>query len=388
MAENKEGIQFSHTLEEQIGGQLEAGLILTDVYEDFSNDPDAIADGIPSYWASRAVKPTAQQGDGKKRVLSFATGDQKAISDTCIRARAFIYRNARPLDLARWQHHFENGSKEAVLTALAAYQNEDGGFGHALEPDAWNPNSTPIQTWSAMEILREIDFTDRMHPMIKGILCYLASGQDFTGQYWLNAVRSNNDYPHAPWWHTDSDSTCHHTYNPTACLAGFIIRFADQDSQLYRLGCRIAEEAIAALQCDSSHDMHTTLCYIRLLQYCEEAGVSHLFSLPALKEKLKLRVNASITRNTAAWDTGYVCRPSQYFKTKGSLFYPENSEIANYECEHIIKSQLEDGSWNIPWHWEAYPEAWSISKNWWKANGALHNMLYLQGMGKLAGGSE
>ena len=86
------------------------------------------------------------------------------------KAKVFIYRNARPLDLARWQYHFENGSKEAVLTALAYYQNEDGGFAHALEPDAWNPNSSPIQTWAATEILHEIDFTDSSHPLITGIL--------------------------------------------------------------------------------------------------------------------------------------------------------------------------------------------------------------------------
>jgi ubiquinone/menaquinone biosynthesis C-methylase UbiE len=56
MAKNYEGIQFSHTFEEQIGGQLKAGLTLTDVYEDTDNEPDAIADGIPAYWATRAVK--------------------------------------------------------------------------------------------------------------------------------------------------------------------------------------------------------------------------------------------------------------------------------------------------------------------------------------------
>jgi hypothetical protein len=66
--------------------------------------------------------------------------------DAYTRARAFLRRNARPLDFARFQYHFENGSQEAVLTALAAYQNPDGGFGHALEPDAWNPNSSPMQT--------------------------------------------------------------------------------------------------------------------------------------------------------------------------------------------------------------------------------------------------
>ena len=49
-------IQFSHTFDEQIGGQLNAGFVITGAYEDFDNEPDAIADGIPSYWATKAVK--------------------------------------------------------------------------------------------------------------------------------------------------------------------------------------------------------------------------------------------------------------------------------------------------------------------------------------------
>jgi len=49
--------QFSHSFDEQIGGQLEAGFVITGAYEDYDNDPDAIADGIASYWATRAVKP-------------------------------------------------------------------------------------------------------------------------------------------------------------------------------------------------------------------------------------------------------------------------------------------------------------------------------------------
>ncbi|MNR68891.1 hypothetical protein D3C85_1937540 [compost metagenome] len=40
--------------------------------------------------------------------------------------RSWVYRNARPLDLARWKYHFENGDPGDVLEALAAYQNEDG----------------------------------------------------------------------------------------------------------------------------------------------------------------------------------------------------------------------------------------------------------------------
>lgn len=163
--------------------------------------------------------------------------------NTYEKARAFIYRNARPVDLARWQYHFENGSRDAVLNALSYYQNEDGGFGHAMEADSWNPNSSPIHTWCATEILREVHMTDTGHPIIKGILRYLDSGKDFNGTYWNYVVISNNDYPHAPWWHTESESICHNDYNPTACLAGFIIRFADKGSDLYKKGCRIAKEA-------------------------------------------------------------------------------------------------------------------------------------------------
>ncbi|MGN0761745.1 MAG: class I SAM-dependent methyltransferase [Aristaeellaceae bacterium] len=50
------GVQFSHTLEEQIGGQLEAGLRLTDVYEDNNGTGNLAAHGIPTFWATRAVK--------------------------------------------------------------------------------------------------------------------------------------------------------------------------------------------------------------------------------------------------------------------------------------------------------------------------------------------
>lgn len=97
------------------------------------------------------------------------------------KARNFIYRNARPLDIARWKYQFENGEREEVITALSAYQNEDGGFAHALEPDCWNPNSAPIQTWVATEIIRDIKLEDKNYPLIKGILRYLAYKMDFDG---------------------------------------------------------------------------------------------------------------------------------------------------------------------------------------------------------------
>lgn len=51
------GIQFSHTLEEQLGGQLRAGFMLTDVYEDTNGEGRLHEMGIPTFWVTRAVKP-------------------------------------------------------------------------------------------------------------------------------------------------------------------------------------------------------------------------------------------------------------------------------------------------------------------------------------------
>jgi len=98
---------------------------------------------------------------------------------TMEKARQYVYRHARPVELARWQYHFEGGSRENVLHALAFYQNEDGGFGHALEADNWNPASTPISTLTAADILEEIGFADADHPIIQGMLRYLESGISF-----------------------------------------------------------------------------------------------------------------------------------------------------------------------------------------------------------------
>ena len=53
---NNWGIQFSHTLAEQIGGQLKAGFILTDLYEDTNGYGRLHELGVPSFVATRCVK--------------------------------------------------------------------------------------------------------------------------------------------------------------------------------------------------------------------------------------------------------------------------------------------------------------------------------------------
>jgi hypothetical protein len=56
LEETDNGIQFSHTLEEQIGGQLKAGFILKDLFEDYNNS-GKLKEYAPTYIATLAMKP-------------------------------------------------------------------------------------------------------------------------------------------------------------------------------------------------------------------------------------------------------------------------------------------------------------------------------------------
>ena len=57
LQKNDDGVQFSHTLEDQVGGQLAAGFQITDLYED-TNGYGRLHDmGIPTFAAIRAFKP-------------------------------------------------------------------------------------------------------------------------------------------------------------------------------------------------------------------------------------------------------------------------------------------------------------------------------------------
>jgi ubiquinone/menaquinone biosynthesis C-methylase UbiE len=54
--ERREPLEFSHTLEEQIGGQIEAGFVISGFYEDRHRD-DPISAHMPTFVATRAIKP-------------------------------------------------------------------------------------------------------------------------------------------------------------------------------------------------------------------------------------------------------------------------------------------------------------------------------------------
>jgi len=104
--------------------------------------------------------------------------------------------NARPIDLAKWDHVFHGGNKEAILAELLKYQSPDGGFGNGLEPDIAMPGSSAMVTAEALFIAYEYDLD--FSGWCKPLLAYLETSVT-DGLFWEPVPREVEDFPHAPW---------------------------------------------------------------------------------------------------------------------------------------------------------------------------------------------
>jgi hypothetical protein len=130
-------------------------------------------------------------------------------------ATAFIEREARLLERLRFAHAFQGAPAEPVLRALRAYRNDDGGFGHALEPDLRAPESQPTAVLSALELLADLGAHDE--PMVGEAAGFLASIALADGGV-PSALPSVLEHPHAPWYQPSDSSSLTQTAGNVAAL--------------------------------------------------------------------------------------------------------------------------------------------------------------------------
>lgn len=300
--------------------------------------------------------------------------------------RTWIYRNARPVDLAVWQYHFENGSSEDVVGKLAFYQNKDGGFGNALEPDCWNRESSPVTTMTALGLLRGIGFTDTDHPVMQGIFRFLESDRHCTDEGWLFSIPSNDRCPRAPWWTYDEGSNAVQGTGITAVLCSFIIHFADKESKLFEKASRYVDKLLKNVSQIKDFGEAGVGGIAALAQDIEEKGLSSRFDCSAVKEELKDMINRSIERDPGKW-SDYTPRPSEFISSPSSPFYPGNEEIVEKELDYLIETRNPEGVWNINWTWfqlgGQYAKEFAVSENWWMSVKAIEKMSFLRSFDRI-----
>ncbi len=298
--------------------------------------------------------------------------------------QSWVYRNARPLEYALWKFHFESESIHTVLTALAVYQNDDGGFGNILEPDNWNPESTPYNTEFAINILRKIDFYDVTHPIYKGIFNYLDNTKYQGSNGWFFSVPQNDLYPHAIWWtYNEEENNKHQNIGITASLSGFILRYKSKNTKLYNQALKYTKMLFDKLKNNNSHGDMGLMGYCSLYQDLREAGLHNKFDLCFLEEKTRALVQEHFHE--------YVWTNHQDMATvlpSTTIYYYEGKEQAVSDAiDALIEIRPKNGVWDIPWEWYdngMYLKEFALSENWWKSYKAIEKLLFIKEHGRMS----
>ncbi len=299
--------------------------------------------------------------------------------------RTWVYRNARGIELSLWNYYFENGSKDDIISALTCFQNEDGGFGNSLEPDNWNPNSTPYTTLYAINILNDIKFIDLNHPIYKGILKYLYSEKDLKEYGWRFSVPTNDDFPHAPWWNFNDETNLVESTGVTAGLSVFVLKYADKNSMLFKKVTALIESSVKNLLTGSNFGDMGIGGYVVLLDAMRELSFDG-YDYTLLQLRLNELVKNSIEKDSSKWKY-YGVRPSNYIKSPESIYYKENRSIVEKEVKYLIETIPQNDVWGITWTWfdnnSKYAREFAISENWWKSMKAIETMCFLKNFGCL-----
>src|SRR4030067_637953 len=252
------------------------------------------------------------------------------------KSRRLIETTARPLEIAMFRHAFDGASGESVVEALKKYQNTDGGFGHALEPDLRTNESSALCTSIAFRVLRSIQ-AERDRTLVSAGIAYLLETLDRKQAHWQIIPRSAEQSSHAPWWNQAGreDAFDDFSLNPTAEILGYLY---DYHGEVHRdILSRITDQLIRHLSDLEEIEMHELICCLRLSQtktLPEDIG-------QLIRKKLIQLISATVSNDPAQWKE-YSLRPVQVVDDPGSPFLLGREEAVAANLDYEISSQNED----------------------------------------------
>jgi len=254
-------------------------------------------------------------------------------------ARDFILSQARLLERRLFATCFEGAPASGVVDALAGYRNEDGGFGHGLEPDKRCPASLPIDVEVAFQALAtaSVDDLSLVLPACD-YLAGVAAAAKCDGAVPL-AFPVIEKFPRAAHW---TEWTYEPGLNPTAGIAGL----------LYQLGAEHPWRAAATSYCwdkldsgDLPGDAHALSEVLVFLEHSPEPDRAAA-AAAGVREHL---AKASLFKSDPD-EPGYGLSPLSLAPLATSrwraLF---GDDLLDRHLDHLLATQQPDGGWPITW---------------------------------------
>ena len=274
-------------------------------------------------------------------------------------------------------YYFQKGPLEDVLAELAKFQNADGGFGHALEPDLRLPDSSVVATTVGLRILRDLRVGEE-HRLVRGAMRYLLATYDAERDVWPIIPPNVDEAPHAPWWQYDQQGL-DPLDNPRAEILGYLFDYAS----LVPPDFLDRATSLVVSRLDTLPDtmqMDNLMCYFRL---AETSSLPRELRTKVV-DKIGRLADRVLARNPATWER-HVLKPRDIVAAPDSplakTFATEIDVNLHYEIEH----QESDGSWDPNWSWGgAFPEVWKEARREWKGIITVDTLKLLRNFGRLA----
>jgi hypothetical protein len=228
-----------------------------------------------------------------------------------------------------------------VVRALKAYQNPDGGFGNALEPDNRCPDSQPIFVEHALYIL---DMAGALgDPRVKADMLLPACDYQHTITTGEGGVPftlpTANRYPHTPWMGAPENPPA--ALNPTAAIAGLLLKAGVHHPWLERASAFCWRE-IPVSQKEGFHDLMPVITFLTNTSDQQRAA-NELARIEQIVRKpgvVELDLSAG----------GYVKMPLDWAPTPSSFCYKLFDEsMLRLHLSALTKRQQPDGGWAINW---------------------------------------
>jgi hypothetical protein len=262
----------------------------------------------------------------------------------------FIWENARLLERAVFEFHFRGGSPAHILEILRTYQNEDGGFGNALEPDLRAPESHPLFAEFALRTLYDCNLRE---PKMAYRVCDFLSRHTDPKQGIPTIFPSSKLYPRAA--HMNNPISEQPSLDRLTSLVG-LVNWQGISHPWLPGAVEVCLEHMATTRYTDAHTIMNAFCLLESLS--PERPIDQLFN--KLSEEL-------FESNYYCLDVPvrtYCLTPLSFASTPDSFCRPIFSETQIEDhLTDLERQQEEDGGWPIRWEppgemarreWRAY----------------------------------
>jgi hypothetical protein len=293
------------------------------------------------------------------------------------KAVAFISANARPLEQAQCDYHFGSGSIANVLTELKKFQNDDGGFGHGIEPDIRMPNSSPLATTLAFQVLREVRIPAEA-PIVRAGIEYFERTYDQGIGGWDPTGPEVESYPRAPWWDyapVDGALTPTKQSNPGAEICGYLSMFRAGELSP-SLDSAVTNVLGVFEELPDDFELHALMCFMRMAEMMPGSVADRL--MPKLSRGAHL-----VTGDKPEDWKNYGGRPLWFAQTPQSLLSPELQHAVSIQLDYEIDTQGDDGGWSPVWSYGDREAEMASAISEWAGWLTLRNLIAFNEWGRL-----